>query len=555
MNNDRPTANESGVRADHSAIPRSIGLDGRRQGWLLVACAFLIPLIFAIYTGHIWEDYFVTLRSSRNLVEGHGLVFSPGERLQTFTSPLGALLPALVTWIVGPGREQTALWLFRIASAGLLAAGTGLLWWRVTALGLGVAGRFLLFGLVLADPKLTDFSVNGMETGILVFFALLLWTELEKPQGPRTVPLALAFAGLMWTRPDAFVLAGAICLPQLLLRNRKEAGGIRWSPLAGGSSLAVLLYAPWFIWAWRYYGSPIPHTITAKIVYLEPTSLRNLALMPLRLIGYGSPVDALLLPSYCEFGGWPTELYSFAHVLAGASALLWLIPAVPLAGRRASFAVFVGAFYLGSIKAFPWYLPPWALLVYIALAFGFDRLLRSWAVEHGRPVICRSILALGVAVVAVQAVLLVCVARQTNVHQDLIENHGRRDVGEWLRENAAPRDRVFLEPLGYIGYYSQLKTYDFPGLSSREVVAEVQTGRKKYAEIVADLRPEWLVLRPVELRMEGFTEQQLSRDYRLVKVFDNKAKLDSVPLVPGRRYLEFDSQFFVFRRQDAFPAK
>ena len=81
-----------------------------------------VPLLFAALTNHAWEDYYITLRASRNLVDGHGLVFQPGERVHTFTSPLGVLVPAFFTWVVGSGHEAAALWLFRGLSAGLLGA-------------------------------------------------------------------------------------------------------------------------------------------------------------------------------------------------------------------------------------------------------------------------------------------------------------------------------------------------------------------------------------------------------------------------------------------------
>ena len=58
-------------------------------------------------------------------------------------------------------------------------------------------------------------------------------------------------------------------------------------------------------------------------------------------------------------------------------------------------------------------------------------------------------------------------ARELRAQQTLVENGLRRPIGEWLRANAAPGDTVFMEPLGHIGYFSGLKTYDFPGLSSR----------------------------------------------------------------------------------------
>ncbi|MEN9402814.1 MAG: hypothetical protein RL091_1517, partial [Verrucomicrobiota bacterium] len=48
-----------------------------------------IAAAFALYTHHVWEDYYITYRSSKNLATGHGLVFNYGDRLHTFTSPLG----------------------------------------------------------------------------------------------------------------------------------------------------------------------------------------------------------------------------------------------------------------------------------------------------------------------------------------------------------------------------------------------------------------------------------------------------------------------------------
>jgi hypothetical protein len=52
------------------------------------------------------------------------------------------------------------------------------------------------------------------------------------------------------------------------------------------------------------------------------------------------------------------------------------------------------------------------------------------------------------------------VARQVAAQQTLIEEGTRRKIGEWLHDQAAPGDTVFMEPLGYIGFFSGLKTYD-----------------------------------------------------------------------------------------------
>ena len=226
-------------------------LTSLRAKWLVVALAFLAPVVFAAFTHHAWEDYFITLRASRHLVEGHGLVFNPGERVHTFTSPLGVLVPALCTALAGPDREEAALWLFRLINAALLASGALLLWRRADSLRLGGVGRVALFGLLIADAKLTDFSINGMETAMLVWFLLLLWSELEAPTGPRVGWLAAACAGLMWTRPDAFVLAGVLTLAHVIFPARLAGAAPHrpWPELWRGVLLGGLLYAPWFAWA------------------------------------------------------------------------------------------------------------------------------------------------------------------------------------------------------------------------------------------------------------------------------------------------------------------
>ena len=42
----------------------------------VAVAAVLVPLAYVLYTGHIWEDYFITFRCSRNLVEG---IINPAE--------------------------------------------------------------------------------------------------------------------------------------------------------------------------------------------------------------------------------------------------------------------------------------------------------------------------------------------------------------------------------------------------------------------------------------------------------------------------------------------
>jgi hypothetical protein len=76
---------------------------------LVVGTVFLVAFAFAAYTHHAWEDYWITYRISQNLATGHGLVYTPGERLHAFTSPLGVLLPAGFCWLTGNRSDDLVL--------------------------------------------------------------------------------------------------------------------------------------------------------------------------------------------------------------------------------------------------------------------------------------------------------------------------------------------------------------------------------------------------------------------------------------------------------------
>jgi len=522
--------------------------------WIVAALAVTGPLGFAAFTGHMWEDYFITLRSSRNLVEGHGLVFTPGERVHTFTSPLGVLLPALCSALAGPEREVLSLWLFRVLSVGFLAAAALLTWRRFDDLRVGAIGRVAFFGLVLADAKLTDFSINGMETAILVFFVLSLWAELERSAGPRIGPLALACAGLMWTRPDGCIPAAVLVVSHLLFRGRNGgAKPVSWRPLLLGIGVSILIYLPWFLWAWWYYGSPIPHTIIAKSGVTPPVRLADFALIPWSTLRGLTMFPDLFLPTYWSHGGWPPGLRYFGYGLSLLGAFAWVVPPLPGPLRRASFALFLGMFYVCTIILFPWYSPPWMVLAALVVAFTLDHF--ASRATAGNVAWLASTVRIGTAlIVAVQATLLVATAWQMRVQQRVIEHGVRQSIGEWLRAHAKPTDSVLMEPLGYIGYYSRLKTYDFPGLSSPEVVQVIRSGVRRYADLIATLRPTWLVLRPSEVAADDFAQRPVLRDYHLVKSWNALPELDAVPYLPGRKWVEWDARFHVYQYRPAADA-
>ena len=539
----------------------------KRPAVTIAVAAFLVALGFAIYTQHVWEDYFITFRCSRNLATGHGLVFTPGERLQSFTSPLGVLLPAGFSWLTDNQSEALALWLFRLTSIAAFSAGMVLLFYVLQRLQQHRPAIWLTLVLLGLDAKLVDFSINGMETGLLFFFLALAIHGLVVPGRRQMLRIGIGWAGLMWTRPNSCVYIAALGISALLFSPNRTAGQSRkdlWKILLAPGLVCTVLYLPWFLWAWSYYGSPVPHTIVAKGTNMPPFSLGaqlfNLLVYPGTLLTDKTIMGWVFTPAYSYFGGWSGSIFPLSTALGIVAALSWPFPLLRPQTRLFSLVFFLGSFYLNSVLThpFPWYFPTVAVFGYLTIGLLFDQALDlAGRVRDGRRLLRGALCVLALLLVAGQLFITLCVARQMRVQQQLIENGLRRQIGLWLRAHArTPHDTVMLEPLGYIGYFSGLKMLDFPGLASKEMV-EVRKRLGPYGEgqVFLELKPDWLVFRPADITNAGIQPGPLQKYYDQVQVFDVSEKIRNVGWLPGRPCLEHDQTFLIFHRKSDAGSK
>ena len=527
---------------DQSIAP---GSGSRLSPWLLLFLAAAVPAVFALATDNIWEDFFITYRCSLNLVHGDGLVYEVGRRVHAFTSPLGVLLPAGLSWLVGSDDPLLVMDLFRLCACLTLAGAWALVARRLPGpVAVAVAG-----GLWLLDAKLAAYATNGMETAFLVFFVILWWRMLLDGR-PNLAGLALG--GLMWTRPDGFVYAGALAAAAWLLPG--PAGRLRWSEWLRIAVIAGVIYTPWFLWAWSYYGSPVPNTILAKGgLTLNMDTLLTLASYPWRFVFGYTAAHGAFLPPYVFLGGWPEKLWWLGKILALGAAAVAVWPRCARASRMAGLAFFLGGIYLEVTPRAPWYFPAWQVLAYIALAGGAAAALEAL---RARPVWRGAVGGLLAATVAAQGVMFVAVSVQLREQQRLIEWGLRAPLGrELARASAGKKATVFLESLGYIGYYSGLSMRDTPGLCAPEVSAIRRAGQTRMAGMIAALEPDWAVLRAREfLSFEPGERRDFERHYRLWSQYDVRKEVDAVGWFPGRDFALYDAYFLVWRRQPVVEA-
>lgn len=567
----------SGLRSrseESSVAPVEPAAPSRASCWWVFLALFGVTLVYACFTRHAWEDYYITFRASKNLATGQGLVFNVGERVHSFTSPLGVLLPAVASLLTGNSSDVVALWIFRIMTMAAYA-GAGVLLWRLVRGLFGHVYPALFLVLLLAtDAKSIDNATNGMESAFVVLFmAWNLWALLRSPRR-RALHLGLAWAGLMWSRPDSFIYIGASMLAVLLFGRFED----RWKDrrdlirdcLVGGV-ITTAVYGPWFAWAWWYYGSPVPHTIIAKGVWMQPVTVQKVwqwvTQFPLDALKSTSVLGNTFSPTYAMTHGWPAFTIRASTGLSLAVMAVWLLPFLRWEARVASFIFTAAHFYLAYLASYPspWYLPVVTMLGLFTFACVVGQLAQKLSPPvpgaGTPPRFHRGVLAGSLLLPVATLLLLLCSAWTLRIRQVVIEDGNRRQIGEYLKANvSSPRDTVVLECLGYIGFYSNLKIYDYPGLSSPEVVKVLRTTKLRVdytlflAELANSFNPDWIVLRLHEAGEIKRADPELLKDYyHLAKVFDRRADIDAIKFLPGRGYPSFDAYFEVYRRNENLP--
>ena len=107
---------------------------------------------------------------------------------------------------------------------------------------------------------------------------------------------------------------------------------------------------------------------------------------------------------------------------------------------------------------------------------------------------------------------------------------------------------IFLEPLGYIGYYSDRYIQDWPGLVAPEVVHLRHEKHDNFFALAMELNPDWLVVRPLPIPNEE-QSKFLKENYDTVRIFDSGKMLDGYGFIPGRNYLALDATFIILKRK------
>ncbi len=236
--------------------------------WAPIAAVAILAygLYRAIDLKWICDDAFITMRYVKNFVDGNGLVYNIGERVEGYTHFLWLLLLA-ASKAIGFDPVDASMWLGIAAYAGILVLllAISLREHKKNSKRIWLPIAAALFAL---NYDTAEWASGGLETSfyaLLILGAFYLWFYSRFSEQPRLLLTGLALALVSLTRPDGVLFtATAVALLAVVGFRRKQ------SMLSLSRSIGILVLpsivigVPYLIWKYNYYGDLLPLTYYAK---------------------------------------------------------------------------------------------------------------------------------------------------------------------------------------------------------------------------------------------------------------------------------------------------
>lgn len=493
--------------AQPASVPRAgARRELRRLAPLLVAgalaCAGYAATEIYLLEGELGfplDDSWIHLQFARNLAQGHGLSYNPGEPVTGSTAPLWTALLALLFLL--PGGTATVVAATKVLGSVLYLAGAHATYRLARELDLAPGLSLFAAALTLGTSWLVWSALSGMEVPLFVLLAVwgMVLHARERRDAGRP-PLALGVLGLAaLARPEGLLLLVLAALDRLL-RARRDADGAlalrrpAWRELAVGLGLAALAIVPIVAFYVAAGGSPLPTTFVAKgaevrrwlpdVRYVYQVLGILFRPQPWAVLFAGAGTAALV----ARLGGARDR---------GLLPVLWLL-GLPLAYSTLSPS---GAHWIAGNFGryyFPLF-PPLAVLAAVGLEAATAALrggLRAGRLRLPVTALLAAVLAWPTASSLVQGALFYA-RNVANVQESDVA------VARWLAPRLPPAAVLAVNDIGAIKFLLPNRVVDLAGIATPEVrrrmaaaAARGMPWERALLDFLGEQRPDYLVIFP-----------------------------------------------------------
>lgn len=217
---------------------------------------FFLVFVFILFITRSWvgEDAFIFFRYVDNFVEGRGLVFNEGERVEGFTSPLWVFVLSGFRFLLGVELRPFVIFLGLVLSLASLF---------VVLRGFSANSRFIPipFILVVTNSAFRDYATSGFETSLTYLLLVLVLVDLyKKSYLTRPWLSGILISLLVLNRPEAFLIL--FYLSALYFVDYIRVGNL--TSLFIFALPIVFLVGGYQLFRMGYYSAWLPNTYYAK---------------------------------------------------------------------------------------------------------------------------------------------------------------------------------------------------------------------------------------------------------------------------------------------------
>jgi hypothetical protein len=377
------------------------------------------------------------------------------------TTPLFTLLLALF------GNVWTDLpHLARIIGAVSLAMGGIFLWdlaytWKSPPVGWTGLLLYPAFPLLL--------GTLGSEMPLYLAFCLGAFAFYARQNYSLT---AVCVALAVLTRPDGILVALLLAAHYGLWIRRP----LPWQ----APVLFFGLTIPWFVFAWNYFGSPLPVTLVVKQHQGNMAISQHFAPGLLSILGWYAWWPYLLEAGLSVVG----LIFIFRHARDWALFPAWMVMHFLL-------------YWAMGVSSYFWYYASLVPGFIVLLGLGLSKI-SGLFIPNRTSYFYNTAIALLFVLVTAQVAHLRQM-RQHPYHELFIDNRlvMYRVAGEWLQAHTPPNASIGTLEVGMLGFYAQRRMIDFAGLIQPEVSAQF-TRYSNYESAalwaIEHYRPDYLLI-------------------------------------------------------------
>lgn len=432
-------------------------IKGSKYFWIIVVIAALIFFFCQFQKiGYSPDDTYIYLKYSKNISEGNNFSFNKGEPSYGVTGPLWALILVVPFWLgIDPfWFAKSADIIFILLSFFIFFKFTGFFFKN------SIFFRLCALSVFVLNPLIIRSTFTGMETSFALFLVLLSFYLFYSNRLYWSF-IVMGFGMLL--RPEIFVLIAVLGLTLFFKNNR--AGKSFFVPLKY-ILCALVIVVPFWIFAYFTFGTVISNTSLGKSVLRFDiwNQLAN-AWQILRLYFFFGPAEVIFFATGSLFLILRKKYQVLPLILWVAGLLaLYIVSSSAVMSRYLviiyPFTVIAAFKFLESLPSFNKILA--ALLIVVCLFYS-----QLVFYKHVKPY---------------------SEGFTAGVNECLIP------AGKWIESNVPESNRVLVNDVGAIGFYTNRYIIDAAALINRDLelnrkILSVPNYEKENPHLMLDFIP------------------------------------------------------------------